>query len=186
MFNIQGRTCTQKSSIEVIIKKKPIQISLYINKPLNFSPEPGNSLIFTNNRGRSESFNPDSNLSEVTSPKAKPSLLSSKKLSQTPTPCKSPNLKYSYMRYEFDPPITHKKRVASQIPNGNREESRNNVIRQRKGISAGNNAKSVKQHDDVKKKITMKDLKVNLPSIVKSKRYKHKVKYRPSITQTYI
>ena len=180
MFKLQGKTCTQKSSIQVTIKKKPVHISLYLNRPTTFSPEPVQYL-----KARSDSFNPVSIPSSNTSPWKKPVLLASHHLSLTPTPCKSPNPKYTYLNYEFDPPVINSRKVAGHLSIDHTQESRSTSIKQRKGISAGNNARSVKKHQRTVPKMTMRDLQVNLPTIIKSKRFKRKIKYRPSITDSF-
>lgn len=180
MFKLQGKTCTQKSSIQVTIKKKPVHISLYLNKPSNFSPEP-----VQYSKDRSDSFNPVSFASNNSSPKTNSVLLASHHLSQTPTPYKSPNRKYSYLHYEFDPPVLNIRKVTGHLSIDHSQESRYALMRQRKGVSAGNNAKSVKKIQETVKRITLKDLQINLPMIIKSKRYKRKIRYRPSITDSF-
>lgn len=177
MFSIQGQQCTIKKSKKQF-KKKPIQISLFINKqsiPRYTEKQRFRSTLHS--QDFSKFFYLDKPLGQENCPMSNSVVFKSKQLSRTPTPSKNPSLKIAYFKYEFDPP---------RLPIS-RGELFHSIARDPQRSSCSKNRNRLRSEEmtvrgterELRDKITMKDFNLNLPTIIKSKRDKKKMKYRP-------
>jgi hypothetical protein len=175
MFSIQGQQCTIKKSKN--LKKKPIQISLFINKQENLGIR---EKVRFRSTARSEDRKCFFHLDPGEMNKQSTSvILQSKKLNRTPTPSK--NQKINYLEYEFEPPklqITGAFLFSIQ----GRDKQRSSLSRRRRSLKSDENTDR-KTCNSVKNRITMNDLGVNLPSIIRSKKVKKKFRYRPQLVE---
>lgn len=106
-------------------------------------------------------------------------VLKSKQESRTPTPSKTLSLKINYLNYEFDPPKLPKSR-GLLIHNLEREPQRSSCSKNRNRLRFEEDNFRFTERE-YKDRITMKDLNLNLPSIIKSNRVKKRIRYRPSL-----
>lgn len=172
MFTIQGQKCLVKKTKSS--KKKPVQISLFINKT---KVEKVNKLRYDNTT-RSEDRKCFFHLDIVKQDKGgNPKKTVSKKILRTPTPTQSSGI--SYLKYEFEPP---KQKVTGpnlfSIQGKIRQKS--SISRRRKSFKSEENTDR-KSNISMRNRITMQDLDVNLPSIIRSKKVKKKYRYRPQL-----
>lgn len=178
MFTIQGQQCTIKKS-KKHLKKKPIQISLFLNKQSPRFQEKPRFRSTLHSQDFSKFVYLDKPLTQESAPLSSSVILKSKHPSRTPTPNKNLSLKINYLNYEFDPPKLPMSR-GLLIHVSERETQRSSCSKNRNRFRYEEESARFTERE-YKDKITMKDLNLNLPSIIKSKRVKKKCKYRPSL-----
>ena len=172
MFSIQGQKCLAKKTMS--FKKKRIQISLFINKS---KVDKVNKLRY-DNTARSGDWRCFFHLDiakQVKSGNSKKS--ASKKILRTPTPTQSSGI--SYRKYEFEPP-EQKATGLHLFSIGGKNRQKSSISRRRRSFKSEENTDR-KSTISMRNRITMLDLDLDLPSIIRSKKVKKKCRYRPQL-----
>ena len=176
---MQGdKEMSQNQSIKVIIRKKPINIPIFHNKP------PTRNRFETDGIRKYLKTNPalkvkivDVKLKEI--PKIRMLNVSTYNFSQTPTPTPRKELKASYFSQSFDTPSTAKH--TSNTLSADYREHANTAYSSRKTKLNSNICSKIESQIKVfKEKMTMKDLNLNLPVIIKSKKMRKRILYKPN------
>jgi hypothetical protein len=175
MFSIQGQQCVVKKSKN--LKKKPIQISLFINKTKEDKVEIRRERNANSSQDRKCFFHLDT--AERQDKRGNSNKSASKKFTRTPTPTQ--NSRISYLEYEFEPP---KAKITGPflfcVQGKDRQSS--SWSRRRRSLKSEENTDR-KSNFSMQNRITMQDLGVNLPSIIRSKKVKQKNRYRPQLAE---
>lgn len=176
----EDKEMSQDQSIKVIIRKKPINIPIFHSKP------PTRNRIETDGIRNYLRTNPalkvnivDVKLKEI--PKIRMLNVSTYNFSQTPTPRK--DLKASYFSQSFDTPNTAK-HTSNTLSADYREHVSTAYSSRKRKLNSNLCSKIGSQTKVFKEKMTMKDLNLNLPVIIKSKKMRKRILYKPNFAET--
>ncbi|OMJ90845.1 hypothetical protein SteCoe_6716 [Stentor coeruleus] len=185
MFSIQGKKFGAAKLIKSK-KKHEIQISLIFGNEkvsrrsnrLRFNPyspvvhTDGNFII---NKHHKDYLTPENNSAIILTPKC---------FSKTPTPSKLKIIKFSVQRYEFDPPKTMSsfRNTYFEEPKGT-PHSRSGSYR--KAMKTTELAQKFQQTEKrtITKRLTMKDLNINLPIIVNNRKQRKRASCKPGLIE---
>lgn len=185
MFSIQGKKFGAAKLIKSK-KKHEIQISLIFGNEkvsrrsnrLRFNPySPGAHTdgSFIIDKHHKDYLTPENNSAII---------LTSKCFSKTPTPSKLKMIKFSVQRYEFEPPKT-----MSSLRNTYFDEAKgtphSRSVSHRKALKTTELAQKFQQIEKktMIKRLTMKDLNINLPIIVKNRKQRKRISCKPGLTE---
>lgn len=186
MISIQGKKFGDVKLIKVK-KRHAIQISLFIGKEkllrkfnnVRYHRE-GNGVTensFLVEKSNKKTLTPECNSA---------SIFTSKCLSKTPTPTKLKTLKFSIKKYEFEPQKTVSIYKSYNFDE-NRETHHSRSVIHRKVAKSQEFTEKLLPREKKSNitKMTMRDLNVNLPSIIKSRKNRRIVIYRPTIFKSF-
>lgn len=170
----EDKDTSQGQSIKVIIKKKPISIPKFHDKPSRRNPietDVIRNLIRINHAPKLNII--DVKLKEI--PKLRILDVSTCKFSQTPTPRQK--FGASYFNKSFDTPKTSK-HTSNTFSIDYREHGSNSNSNRNKKFNSELCSKIGGRIRVFREKMTMKDLNLNLPVIIKSKKTRKKISYK--------
>lgn len=171
----ESKPVPSENTIKVVIKRKGLEIPLMIARPTIRSRfETDRHRLNLASQHGPKGNRMDLQINSMVQP-LKSVNISTYNFSQTPTP--SEDKKISYFGNSFE---THcsSKRTSRNLSTDTRENVKSVYSATRKVINAGPWSKTSSQEKVSNQKITMKDLNLNLPTIIKSKKIKKKYRFK--------
>jgi hypothetical protein len=177
----EDKQVSQNQSIRVIIRKKALKIPIFLHNPRKANRNETDTF-----RDVLKSQQPSKGkVIDIRSKNAVPKLhilnVSTYNFSQTPTPSK--DLKTSYFSQTYDTPGTAK-HTSHTLSADYRDQVRTAYSNTKKTLNSGPCSKVGSLVKVFKEKITMKDLNLNLPEIIKSKKMKKRIRYKPNFVES--
>ena len=177
---IKDKEMPQGQFIKVIIKKKPICIPIFHSLPSarnRIKTDSIQNFIRINHAPKLSII--DAKLEEI--PKTRSLNVSTYNFSQTPTPREQ--LRASYFSQNFDTPKTSK-HTSNTLSADYREQGNTEYSTRRKTLKSDPCSKNGSRIRVFRDKITMKDLNLNLPIIIKSKKLRKRISYNHNFGKT--
>ena len=172
MFEVNGRKCEKSKNIR-IVKKRALQLSLFLDKQIAKTKVETVMVVGENRLAKTSCQKRYQKIVKKYSDSDNSVVFSStpKGMSKTPTPKKFTGPRVNIVNCEFSPP----KVIVNKHNKDARSRERSNKRRPRKNKETDYNENTEKNIEKYRNaKITMKDFNLNLPSIVKSSRFRSK------------